>query len=99
MSNTTIIARSRKRLRLCWSPFVLRLCWSPCVIPQGYELTCTRPSATDPDIGMTDVTGKEEDSLRGFSPVSFGVGGPSPPSIEGDGPFTSLVGQAMWYSC
>ena len=66
MSNTPIIARSRKRLRLCWSPFVLRLCWSPFVIPQGYELTRARPSATDPDIGMTDVTGKEGTASGGF---------------------------------
>src|SRR6185437_6784041 len=100
MSNTPIIARSRRRLRLCWSPFV---------IPRGYELTLARPSATDPDIGMTDVTGKEGDSLRGFSPgghwwavaawppapSSFGVGGSPPPSIKGGGPLTSPVGKRV----
>src|SRR6266487_4032430 len=59
MSNTTIIARSRKRLRSCWSPFV---------IPQRYEPIRARPSATDPDIGMTDVTGWKGDSPRGISP-------------------------------
>src|SRR6266536_1286200 len=74
MSNTTIIARSRKRLRPCWSPFV---------IPQRYEPIRARPSATDPDIGMTDVTGRKGDSPRGISPradlravaVGYGAGG------------------------
>src|SRR6266576_623138 len=59
MSNTTIIARSRKRLRSCWSPFV---------ISQRYEPIRARPSATDPDIGMTDVTGRKGDSPQGISP-------------------------------
>src|SRR6266576_1438504 len=59
MSNTAIIARFRKWLRLCWSPFV---------IPQRYEPARARPSATDPDIGMTDVTGRKGDSPRGISP-------------------------------
>src|SRR6185437_273606 len=86
ISNTTIIARFRKWLRLCWSPFVLRLCWSPFVIPQGYEPTRPRPSATDPDIGMTDVTGQEGDSLRGFSPSGSGCVTPHPHLVRGEGP-------------
>src|SRR5947209_16966032 len=48
MSNIPIMARLRRRSRLAWMPFVMA---------QRYERGRVRPSATDPDIDVTDVIG------------------------------------------
>src|SRR5689334_11946329 len=52
---------------------------------QGYELTRARPSATDPDIGMTDVTRRRGDNPRGFHHPVRGAW-PRPHLVRGKGP-------------